>query len=79
MKALREKGCIVKGMAAIFTYGLQVAADNFAEQNVDLITLTDYDTLIGVAKEHEYIRPEAMESLAKWRLNPEQWSKDHGE
>lgn len=79
VKALREKGCVVKGMAAIFTYGLQVAADNFAEQDVELMTLTDYDTLIQVAKEKQYIRPEAMKSLSEWRKNPEQWSKDHGE
>jgi orotate phosphoribosyltransferase len=79
VKALREKGCVVKGMAAIFTYGLQVAADNFTEQDVELRTLTDYDTLIGVAKENDYIRPEDMESLANWRLNPEKWSKEHGE
>ena len=56
-----------------------MAADNFKNEEVELVTLTDYDTLIGVAKEREYIRPEAMESLGKWRLNPEQWSKDHGE
>lgn len=79
VKALREKGCVVKGMVAIFTYGLQVAADNFAAEEVELMTLTDYDTLIGVAKEKEFIQPEAMESLATWRLNPEQWSKEHGE
>ena len=79
VRALREKGCVVKGMAAIFTYGLQVAADNFAKENVELVTLTDYDTLIGVAKENEYIRHDALESLAAWRVNPEQWSLDHGE
>ena len=79
VRALREKGCAVKGMAAIFTYGLQVAADNFANENVELVTLTDYDTLISVAKEQEYIRREDQESLAAWRQNPEQWSKEHGE
>ena len=79
VRALRDKGCVVKGMAAIFTYGLQVAAENFKAEDVELMTLTDYDTLIGVAKEKEYIRPEDLESLAAWRLNPEQWSKDHGE
>lgn len=79
VKALRDKGCVVKGMAAIFTYGLQVAADNFQHEAVDLMTVTDYDTLVRVAQEHEYIRPEDMESLAKWRENPEQWSKEHGE
>lgn len=78
VRALREKGCMVKGMAAIFTYGLQVAADNFARENVELVTLTDYDTLIGVAKEQEYVRPDELESLAAWRMNPELWSKEHG-
>lgn len=77
VKALREKGCVVKGMAAIFTYGLQVAADNFAQEKVELMTVTDYDTLVRVARERDYIRPEAMESLAKWRQNPEKWSEEH--
>lgn len=77
VKALREKGCVVKGMAAIFTYGLQVAAENFAAENVDLFTLTDYDTLVQVAQQHEYVRPEDFESLAAWRLNPERWSEEH--
>lgn len=79
VKALREKGCEVKGMAAIFTYGLKVAADNFAAEKVELVTLTNYDTLIGVAKEKDYIHPDEQESLAAWRVNPEQWSKEHGE
>ena len=79
VKALREKGCVVKGMAAIFTYGLQVAADNFTNENVELVTLTDYDTLIKVAHEREYVPAEAFDSLTAWRKNPEQWSKEHGE
>lgn len=79
VKALRERGCQVKGMAAIFTYGLQVAADNFDAEKVELVTLTDYDTLIGVARERDYIDHEAQESLAKWREDPERWSDEHME
>ncbi len=77
VRALREKGCIVKGMAAIFTYGLQVAADNFKAEEVDLFTLTDYDTLVQVAQKHEYVRPQDFDSLAAWRQNPERWSEEH--
>ena len=77
VKALREKGCVVKGMVAIFTYGLQVAADNFAAEEVELCTLTDYDTLVRVAQQNDYVRPEDFESLAAWRLNPERWSEEH--
>lgn len=74
VQALRDKGCIVKGMAAIFTYGLDVAAQNFAAAKVELRTLTNYDTLIEVACQEEYIRQEEQESLAAWRKNPEAWS-----
>lgn len=74
--ALREKGCSVKGMAAIFTYGLAVAAKNFADANVELHTLTDYDTLIQVAQEQDYVSEADLQSLAAWRKNPEQWSDE---
>ena len=77
VNALRERGCNVKGMAAIFTYGLAVAERNFADANVELHTLTNYDTLIEVACKEEYIRPVEMESLAAWRKNPEAWSDAH--
>jgi len=79
VRALREKGCIVKGMAAIFTYGLQVAADNFSQEKVDLVTLTNYDTLIKVARENEFIQPHDLDSLASWRINPELWSEQRME
>lgn len=75
--ALREKGCIVKGMVAIFTYGLQVAAKNFEEANVELHTLTNYDTLVKVACEQEYVMEQDLESLKVWRENPELWSDQH--
>jgi len=76
VNALRQKGCIVKGMVAIFTYGLEVAARNFAEAEVELHTLTNYDTLIQVACDEQYIRTEDQQSLAQWRMNPEKWSDD---
>ena len=75
--ALRDKGCIVKGMVAIFTYGRAVAAKNFTDANVELHTLTNYDALIKVACEQEYILEKDMESLKTWRENPELWSEQH--
>ena len=76
VNALREKGCNVKGMVAIFTYNLDVAKKNFEDADVVLRTLTNYDRLIEVAKEEEYMKDSAMESLAKWRENPEKWSEE---
>lgn len=75
--ALRDKGCNVKGMAAIFTYQLEFARKNFEEANVDLITLTNYETLIQVAHAQEYVRQDQLDSLSQWRMNPELWSDQH--
>lgn len=75
VKALRAAGCNVKGMVAIFTYGLQSAALNFKEENCSLFTLTDYDHLIKHALEMKYIKESDKLSLINWRENPEGWGK----
>jgi orotate phosphoribosyltransferase len=73
--ALREAGCIVKGMAAIFTYNLQVAKENFEKKDCKLFTLADYDTMIRKAVESNYISQSDIHSLVKWRENPQEWKK----
>ena len=74
--SLREVGCVVKGMVAIFTYGLDVSLNAFNEKNVPLFTITDYDTLIDTAKEETYIKDEDISSLNNWKMNPEKWSEE---
>lgn len=73
--ALRQFGCSVKGMGAIFTYNLEVAKQAFEKSEVSLYTITDYHTLIEVAAEQSFIQQQDLESLAKWRENPELWSE----
>jgi len=73
--ALREKGCNVLGMAAIFTYGFDIAKNNFEEKKCKLITLSEYDVLIEKAVKSEYIVEKDIESLADWRANPSEWKK----
>mgnify|MGYP001043410054 CR=1 FL=1 len=74
VEALREAGCEVKGMAAIFTYGFNLATENFKKANCKLLTLSDYDHLIARAVELEYIDESAMNSLKQWRTSPESWN-----
>ncbi|MDO8998931.1 MAG: orotate phosphoribosyltransferase [Bacteroidota bacterium] len=73
VEALREKGCTVKGMAAIFTYGFDEAEQNFKKAKCNLKTLTDYNTLINTALTKEYINDKDLESLKQWRANPSAW------
>jgi len=71
--ALREAKCNVKGMVAIFSYQLPVAAENFEKAKCKLITLADYETMIGRALENNYIKDSDFESLSEWRNDPKKW------
>ena len=75
VEALREAGCDVKGMAAIFTYGFKTANDNFKKVKCKVITLSNYDTLIAQALETEYITEKDLKSLKEWRENPAEWGR----
>lgn len=73
VQALRDAGCTVKGMVAIFTYDLDIAKKNFEAAKCPLITLANYDTLIKKAVESNYISDNDIHSLIKWRENPKKW------
>jgi len=56
VRALKDAGANVKGMIAIFTYGFNIATENFEKENVSLNTLSDYEHLIEQASETDYIK-----------------------
>ena len=73
--ALREAGCEVLGLVAIFTYGLKDSIKNFVDMDCHFVTLSNYDALLPVAVEHNYIKEEALEKLKAWKVDPhdESW------
>ena len=75
VEALREKGCNVKGMVAIFTYGFDIATEQLKAANCVTNTLCDYNTLVEVALKHQYINENDLESLKQWRENPSMWKQ----
>lgn len=75
VEALREAGARVMGMAAIFTYGFATAIENMENANVHLETLSNYNTLIEVALESNYIAEADLETLKAWREQPDKWGK----
>lgn len=72
-EALQAQGIEVLGMIAIFTYGFKVADKNFEEKNLKLVTLSNYSYLIDEALKQDYVKPEDIELLKKWRRNPEKF------
>ena len=66
-QALKDAGCHVLGVVAIFSYELKKAQEAFAEAGVSYHTLTNYDALIEAALEADYIAQEDVASLLEWR------------
>ena len=71
VEALRNAGCEVLGMLAIFTYGFQKAVDNFEKAGCQLTTLSNYNAMIDLALKTGYIQEDQVEKLKEWRLSPE--------
>jgi len=75
VEALKEADTNVKGMVAIFTYGFEVAENNFKESNVELTTLSDYEYLLEQALYSNYISDKELNTLQDWRKNPSSWNQ----
>jgi orotate phosphoribosyltransferase len=76
--ALREGGAEPVAVLAIFSYGLDRAAERFAEAGVRAATLTNFATLLRVAERVGALDPDAIESLRRWQRDPEAWSRAIG-
>ncbi|MEO6730983.1 MAG: orotate phosphoribosyltransferase [Ferruginibacter sp.] len=75
VEVLRTQGVEVIGMVSIFTYSFNVADVAFAKAGVKYISLTNYDTLISIAKENGIVTSEQQSTLLKWREDPANWGK----
>jgi len=75
VQALKEAGANVKGMVAIFSYGFEIADENFKKANVELTTLSDYYHLLEQTFDSSYISENELETLKKWRENPSKWNQ----
>jgi len=71
--AIQNKGAKVVFMIALFTYGFEIAKENFMRKNIELKTLSDYKNLIETAKDNSLINEDVIKSLINWRKNPENW------
>ncbi|NUO02726.1 MAG: orotate phosphoribosyltransferase [Saprospiraceae bacterium] len=73
IEGLKETGCTIAGLLAIFTYGFDTAAEAFDKAACSLDTLSHYDALIGEAARSGYISGEDLKLLQSWRADPKAW------
>jgi orotate phosphoribosyltransferase len=76
VEALKAAGANVKGMAAIFSYGFEIATENFKKADVDLLTLSNYENLLTLAVAKKYITEEEEKTLQEWRVSPSTWGME---
>ena len=74
--ALVTAGADIMGMVAIFSYNFPQSRKAFEDANVELTTLSNYDTLVEVASEIGYIKESDIEVLKQWRFSPSTWGKN---
>lgn len=70
---LRNADFEVMGMVAIFTYGFELARENFEKAGVKLVCLSDYESMLPQAIEEQYVSDADLASLITWRKDPASW------
>ena len=70
VEVLREAGCNVLGIASIFTYNLKKGIDRLAQANVINHSLSNFETLVEVAAELNYISESDIKKVLKFQQNP---------
>ena len=73
VEALRQAGYEVAGLVAIFTYGFDVAAENFKQAQCKFFTLSNYSALLKYAEQNQYISAGDTSVLKQWRESPSTW------
>ena len=72
--ALKAANINVKGMVAIFSYGFDLAKQNFEKDTITLHTLSNYENLLEQALDTKYITSKELETLSEWNSNPSEWN-----
>jgi orotate phosphoribosyltransferase len=70
---LKEQGLNVVGMISIFTYDFPVATEAFEKASLKYHSLTNYPTLLTLAREKGLISQEQEDTLLEWRQDPAHW------
>ncbi len=70
VEVLRNVGCNVLGIASIFTYNLKKGLDRLQQANVINHSLSNFETLVKVAAEENYIEDADIKKILKFQANP---------
>ncbi len=77
-KALKEAETTVPYVFSIMTYSMKKATENFSENNLKLVSLTNIEELVNLAIELNYIKEDEKEMILDWTRDPTSWGGRNG-
>lgn len=75
LEAAKEEGAIGLEIISIFSYEFEKASKNFENAKIKFSSLSDFSTLIKIAKDKKFISEEDFKIAVEWNKNPEEWQK----
>lgn len=75
-EVIRLAGGDVLGLTAVFNYEFPMAVKRLRDENIQLISMVNYSTLLEVALETQYIMQADIQTLQEWRKDPANWVPD---
>lgn len=78
VQAVRKAGSEPLGVAAIYTYEMQTAQEEFRKAGVPLVTLTNFKILTEEAEQRGQLTEESKERVLEWAKDPAGWGKKMG-
>lgn len=73
VETVRNSGCEVLGVAALFNYEFPMAIKRLRNEDINLVALLDYNTMLEAALDIHYITADDVETLKEWRKDPANW------
>ena len=78
VEAVREAGGSCVAVVAIFTYDFKKAGKVFKEGGCKLLTITNFSTLVNVAKSDANLTDRELSLVSVWNKDPQNWGPKHG-
>lgn len=76
--AIRGNGAKVSHVFSIMTYQLKNSKNLFNQNSLELISLTNLQSVVEAAQKFNYINPNDQELILTWIKDPDSWGKKMG-
>lgn len=77
IEALKAEGAEVVAVIAVFSYGLHISEERFAQLGIPYFTLTNFETVMDICDLNGVLRIAEIDQLRLWQEDPQAWSDNN--